>query len=67
MLDGKVVGTITSGEWGHRGDLNLAYAFVEPALAAVGSKMQLDLLGDLVGAEVITPSPYDPEFARVRS
>ncbi|MEO0905415.1 MAG: FAD-dependent oxidoreductase, partial [Pseudomonadota bacterium] len=67
MLDGKVIGTITSGDWGHRVDLNLAYAFVEPALAAVGSVMQLDLLGDLAGAEVITPSPYDPEFARVRS
>jgi glycine cleavage system aminomethyltransferase T len=26
--DGKVVGTITSGEWGHRVNLNLAYAFV---------------------------------------
>ncbi len=67
MLDGNVVGTITSGDWGHRVGLNLAYAFVEPELASIGSTMQLDLLGDLVGAEVIAPSPYDPEFARIRS
>ena len=67
MLDGKVVGTITSGDWGHRVGMNLAYAFVEPDMAKVGNVMQLDQLGDLVGAEVIAPSPYDPEFARMRS
>ena len=67
MLDGKVVGTITSGDWGHRTGMNLAYAFVEPGLAGVGSTMHLDLLGDLVGAEVIAPSPYDPDFVRMRS
>ena len=27
-VDDKVVGTITSGEWGHRVGKNLAYAFV---------------------------------------
>ena len=66
MLDGKVVGTITSGDWGHRVGTNLAYAFVDPALAELGSTMQLDLLGDMVGAEVIAPSPYDPGFERMR-
>ncbi|EBA12453.1 GcvT family protein [Roseobacter sp. CCS2] len=67
MLDGNVVGTITSGDWGHRVGMNLAYAFVKPELAAVGSTMQLDLLGDLVGAKVIAPSPYDPGFDLMRS
>jgi len=67
MLDGKVVGTITSGDWGHRVGMNLAYAFLNPDLADVGSTMQLDLLGELVGAEVIAASPYDPGFDRMRS
>jgi len=67
MLDGKVVGTITSGDWGHRVGMNLAYAFVMPDLAPIGSTMQLDMYGDLVGTEVIAPSPYDPDFARMRS
>jgi dimethylglycine dehydrogenase len=67
MQGDKVVGTITSGEWGHRVGLNLAYAFVMPEFAAVGSTMQLDLCGDLVAAEVITPSPYDPDYARMRA
>ena len=66
MLNDEVVGTVTSGDWGHRVGMNLAYAFVVPKLGADGSRMELDLCGDLVGAEVIAASPYDPEFRRVR-
>ncbi|WP_411351391.1 FAD-dependent oxidoreductase [Leisingera aquaemixtae] len=66
MQKDKVVGTITSGDWGHRVGMNLAYAFVEPDLATVDSSMQLDLCGNLVTATVIAPSPYDPGFDRIR-
>jgi dimethylglycine dehydrogenase len=66
MRDGTVVGTVTSGDWGHRTGLNLAYAFVQPDLSEPGSRMQLDLCGDLVDAEVIAPSPYDPGHSRMR-
>jgi dimethylglycine dehydrogenase len=66
MRGDQVAGTVTSGDWGHRVGLNLAYGFVMPDLAAPGSRMQLDLCGDLVGAQVIEASPYDPEFSRVR-
>jgi len=66
MQGDRVVGTITSGDWGHRVGLNLAYAFVDPKFAAPGSTMQLDLYGDLVGAEVIAPSPYDPDHGLMR-
>jgi dimethylglycine dehydrogenase len=67
MLDGKVVGTVTSGDWGHRVGKNLAYAFVEPSLAETGSAMEIDILGELVPARVIPTGPYDPEHTRMRS
>ncbi len=68
LMDGRtVVGTVTSGDWGHRVDMNLARAFVEPAMAGVGSSMRLDLCGEMVGAEVIPCSPYDPGHARMRA
>ena len=67
MQGNNVVGTITSGDYGHRVGLNLAYAFVKPDFATIGSTMQLDLCGDRIAAYVIEPSPYDPEFERVRS
>jgi len=66
MQGDAVVGTVTSGDWGHRVGMNLAYAFVDPALAGEGSGMALDLCGDLVSARVIAPSPYDPSFERMR-
>lgn len=43
--------------------MNLAYAFVDLDLAAVGSTMKLDMYGDLVDASVIVRSPYDPNNA----
>ena len=63
----RVVGTITSGDWGHRTGLNLAYAFVDPTHAVVGTQMQLDMCGTLTPATVIPPCPYDPEFKRMRA
>ncbi|MFK7764602.1 MAG: FAD-dependent oxidoreductase [Roseobacter sp.] len=63
----EVVGTVTSSGYGHRVKANLAYAFVAPSVAAVGSELQIDLCGDFVSAKVIDPSPYDPTFERMRS
>ena len=62
MLDGKVVGTVTSGDWGHRVGMNLAYAFVDPELAAQGTALEVDIIGAMTPARVIAPSPYDPEM-----
>jgi dimethylglycine dehydrogenase len=68
LMDGdRVVGTITSGDWGYRTGLSLAYAFVETGFSQIGSRMMLDLCGEMVGAEVIAPSPYDPTHERMRS
>ncbi len=61
MMDDAVVGTITSGDWGHRVGMNLAYAFVRPDLAAPGTPLHVDVIGELVEATVIPASPYDPE------
>ncbi|WP_370402064.1 GcvT family protein [Sulfitobacter sp. JB4-11] len=66
MQDGKVIGTITSGDFGHRIGMNLAYAFVKPEFAEPETSMQLDLCGERIAAQVIAPSPYDPEFERMR-
>ncbi len=67
MSAGRVVGTVTSGDWGHRTGLNLAYAFVDPIHSETETLLTLDLLGELVPAIVIPSGPYDPDFARVRN
>ncbi|UWR25226.1 FAD-dependent oxidoreductase [Sulfitobacter sp. S223] len=67
MQGNTVVGTITSGDFGHRVEMNLAYAFVKPDFATVGSTVQLDLCGERIAAHVIDSGPYDPKFERMRS
>jgi dimethylglycine dehydrogenase len=67
MVGGDVVGTVTSGDWGHRVGKNLAYAFIDPALAAFGTSVEIDMCGERVAASVIPPGPYDPDYARLRS
>ena len=66
LRDNKVVGTITSGDYGHRVGMNLAYAFVDAELAHTGAIIELDLCGQRVETQIIDPSPYDPTFARMR-
>ena len=66
-LDGRIIGTVTSGDWGHRVDKNLAYAFIEPEFSQVGTTMTVDIIGEAFTAEVIESGPYDPEYSRIRS
>ncbi len=65
--DGKIVGTITSGDWGHRTGLNLAYAFVKPEYAEEGTELSVDVIGAATPSKVIAPSPYDPSYALMRA
>ncbi|MGB1153096.1 MAG: GcvT family protein [Paracoccaceae bacterium] len=66
MQGDRVIGTVTSGEWGHRVNKNLAYAFVAPEHAEVGSAAELDLCGRRVPTKVIPFGPYDPDHIRMR-
>jgi dimethylglycine dehydrogenase len=65
MEDDKVIGTITSGEWGHRVGLNLAYAFVNPEKSKPGTKMTLNLLGEMISVKVIPFGVYDRSYSRI--
>ncbi|PYG33014.1 GcvT family protein [Pelagimonas varians] len=66
-IDGRIVGTVTSGDWGHRTGLNLAYAFVEPDFSAPDTEVTIDVIGSPVPARVIPAGPYDPTYARMRA
>ncbi|MEX0286422.1 MAG: FAD-dependent oxidoreductase [Paracoccaceae bacterium] len=66
IQEGRVVGTVTAGDWGHRVGQNLAMAFVEPAFAAEGTELTVEVIGRDVPARVIPAGPYDPTGARMR-
>lgn len=65
--EGRIVGTVTSGDWGHRTGLNLALAFIDAALAAPGTTLAVDVIGTAVPARVIDTGPYDPGFERIKA
>ncbi|WP_428515287.1 GcvT family protein [Roseovarius sp.] len=62
MHEGRVVGTVTSGAWGYRVGMNLAYGFVSPALTQPATTFEVDMCGEMIPVRVIDPCPYDPEM-----
>ena len=40
-----LVGTVTSAAWGYHVGRNLAYAFIDPECAAVGTALKVDVMG----------------------
>ncbi len=65
-MDGNLVGRATNGAYGWRVDKSLALAMVRPAFSAVGTQIQIKLLGKLHKATVIADSPFDPDNERLR-
>ena len=64
--DGKMVGRATSGNFGFRLNHAIALAMLPPALATVGTTLEIDVLGENKPATVIGESPYDPENKKLR-
>lgn len=67
VSDGRVIGTVTSAGWGHRVGMNIALGFVDPAFADIGTRLQIEVIGAPVAAQVVAECLYDPEYALVRS
>jgi dimethylglycine dehydrogenase len=58
----------TSGGFGHRVQKSLAFAYVEPYFAKVGTEFEIEVLEDRRGATVVESEPaYDPTNERLRT
>jgi dimethylglycine dehydrogenase len=58
---GAMIGRATSGYYGHVLKKSLAIGYVKPPYAAVGTRLQIEILGERKAATVLVDSPYDPE------
>lgn len=67
VSDGRVIGTVTSAGWGHRVGKNIALGFVDPAFADIATRLQVEVIGEPVAAEVVAECLYDPENNLVRA
>ena len=65
--DGRRVGFVTSGGYGHTLGTSLAMALIEPGLAEPGTALTSHIVGVERPARVIAPSPYDPEGKAMRA
>ncbi|HEV2441360.1 MAG TPA: FAD-dependent oxidoreductase [Steroidobacteraceae bacterium] len=72
--DGRVVGWVTSGAYGHRVGRSLALGYVPAAIAAASDGFEIEIIGERRPAERLAAGPqgggacaYDPSGARMRS
>jgi 4-methylaminobutanoate oxidase (formaldehyde-forming) len=61
-----LVGRVTSGGYGYAVKASIAYAYVPPALAEPGTRVEVDIFGDWVSGEVRADPLYDPPGVRIR-
>ncbi|HLJ39499.1 MAG TPA: FAD-dependent oxidoreductase [Steroidobacteraceae bacterium] len=67
MKDGKAVGYVTSGAFGHCIGKSLAAGYVPTALAREGEQFEIDVLGEMRRATVRLEPLYDSQGLRLRS
>jgi glycine cleavage system aminomethyltransferase T len=66
-VGGEIVGRVTSGGYGFAVERSIAYAYLPPDRAAIGSRGEVEVFGDWIGFEVAREPLYDPEGSRIRA
>jgi 4-methylaminobutanoate oxidase (formaldehyde-forming) len=65
-IDGRVVGRVTSGGYGFAVERSIAYGYLPPERAAVGTRGEIEIFGEWVGFEVAAEPLHDPDGVRIR-
>jgi glycine cleavage system aminomethyltransferase T/glycine/D-amino acid oxidase-like deaminating enzyme len=66
-VHGAIVGRVTSGGYGFAVERSIAYAYLPPDRAAIGTRGEVEVFGEWIGFEVAREPLYDPDGARIRS
>lgn len=64
---GKLIGRATNGGYGFRVNKSLALGMVKPEFSAIGTELEIKILGKTFKATVIPESPYDPDNTALRA
>jgi dimethylglycine dehydrogenase len=67
LHEGRAVGYVTSGAFGHCVGRSLAAGYVPTALARDGARFKIDILGEMRAATIRLEPLYDPQGLRLRS
>jgi len=66
-VGGEVVGRVTSGGYGFAVERSIAYAYLPPDRAAIGTRGEVEVFGESIGFDVAREPLYDPDGARIRA
>jgi dimethylglycine dehydrogenase len=64
--EGRVVGWVTSGAYGHRVERSLALGYIPVALATATDGFEIEILGERRKATRAAAAPFDPDGRRMR-
>ena len=67
LKDGQRIGMTSSGGYGHRVEKSIALGYVSSEFAALGTKMDVEILGRARSAEVVAMPLYDPKNEKMKS
>jgi dimethylglycine dehydrogenase len=65
--DGRAVGWVTSGAYGHRVGASLALGYIPAELASENSKFEIEIIGERHEAVRLAEPPFDPSGALMRA
>ena len=63
----EIVSRVTSGGIGYTVARSIAFAYLPADLAQVGSRLEVEVFGEWIGAEVARGPLYDPKGERIRA
>jgi len=65
-LDGRLVGVVTSGAYGHHVGLSLALGYLDRDVRGTASELAVEVVGEPRPARILAEIPYDPRGLRLR-
>ena len=64
LMNGEVVGTVSSGGFGHHVEQSIALAYLDPGIDPA-SPLHVEILGVLRQARIASKAPFDPDNKRL--
>ncbi|MEZ5339925.1 MAG: glycine cleavage T C-terminal barrel domain-containing protein [Acidimicrobiales bacterium] len=65
--NGKVIGWVTSGGFAHHSGLSIALGYVPIELATEADGWEIEIVGEVRPAALLTEAPFDPSGQRLRA
>jgi 4-methylaminobutanoate oxidase (formaldehyde-forming) len=65
--DSRVVGWVTSGGYGYSVGKSIAYGYLPTEHAAFGTRLDIEILGERIAAEVAREPLWDPKGERIKA